>query len=60
MLQRWWQSLLNRTRSAASAQAALETPSGTVIPVSRAGQWLLLTLGLALAWVVAMTSANRR
>lgn len=52
MLQRWWQNLLNRPRSDASAQAALETPSGTIIPVSRAGQWLLLTLGLALAWVV--------
>jgi hypothetical protein len=54
MLQRWWQKFAQRSRQ----DASVEAPAGaaatveSVIPVGRAGQWLLLTLGLALAWVV--------
>jgi len=49
MLQRWWQNLVQKPRPEG---AAADGASDAVIPVSRAGQYLLLTLGLALAWVV--------
>lgn len=48
MLQRWWQNLVQKPRpEGAAPEGSPDAP-----PVSRAGQYLLLTLGLALAWVV--------
>ncbi|RZI83793.1 MAG: histidine kinase [Rubrivivax sp.] len=52
MWQRWWQKFGQKSLQEAAPSAPEEAAPEPVIPVSRAGQWLLLTLGLALAWVV--------
>jgi len=43
-----WQTLVKRVRQVVPGVSE----HGPVVPSGRAGQWLLLTLGLALAWLV--------
>ncbi|MES2091906.1 MAG: hypothetical protein V4532_18285, partial [Pseudomonadota bacterium] len=49
MMQRWWQTWAQTMRKAVP-ETMVKTPA---VPGGRSGPWLLLILGLALAWVMA-------